>query len=91
MAHSSAGIFHGLPDRKIVERNNCLYFWCWFRTFGVAPEFSIACWRGGILGALIMRGLMVWAGAELIERFTWIMYVFGRVPDYAGVHMMFFE
>src|SRR5262249_48399223 len=40
-------------------------------------------------GALIMRGLMIAAGAVLIERFSWIMYVFGAFLIYAGIHMMF--
>jgi len=43
----------------------------------------------GILGALVMRGTMIAAGAQLIERFSWIMYVFGAFLVYAGVHMLF--
>jgi TerC family integral membrane protein len=36
-----------------------------------------------------MRGVMIAAGAELIEQFGWIMYVFGAFLIYAGIHMMF--
>jgi tellurite resistance protein TerC len=43
----------------------------------------------GILGALVMRGLMILAGAELIERFSWVLYVFGAFIVYAGIHMLF--
>jgi len=43
----------------------------------------------GILGALLMRGAMIAAGAALIERFNWIMYVFGAFIIYAGLHMLF--
>ena len=43
----------------------------------------------GILGALVMRGAMIAAGAGLIERFSWVMYVFGAFLVYAGLHMLF--
>ena len=43
----------------------------------------------GILGALVMRGVMIFAGAALIEKFSWIMYIFGAFLVYAGVHMLF--
>jgi tellurite resistance protein TerC len=37
----------------------------------------------------VMRGAMIVAGTELIERFSWIMYVFGAFLLYAGIHMLF--
>jgi len=97
----AAGIYHyygaqpalefstGYLIEKSLSVDNLFVFLVLFRTFGVAPEFQHRVLAWGILGALIMRGLMVWAGAELIERFTWIMYVFGAFLIYAGVHMMF--
>ena len=36
-----------------------------------------------------MRGLMILAGAELIQRFSWVLYVFGAFIVYAGIHMLF--
>ena len=97
----AAGIYHyygpqpalefstGYLIEKSLSLDNLFVFLVLFRTFGVAPEFQHRVLAWGILGALIMRGLMVWAGAELIERFTWIMYVFGAFLIYAGLHMMF--
>jgi tellurite resistance protein TerC len=43
----------------------------------------------GILGALVMRGAMIAAGAALIERFSWILYVLGAFLVYVGIHMLF--
>src|SRR5258708_10476912 len=43
----------------------------------------------GILGALVMRGAMILAGTELIQRFSWVLYVFGAFIVYAGIHMLF--
>lgn len=42
----------------------------------------------GILGALVMRGLMIGAGAALITRFAWIIYVFGGFLILTGVKML---
>jgi len=40
---------------------------------------------------LIMRAIMIAAGAALVERFSWIMYVFGAFLVYAGTHMLFLK
>ncbi len=42
----------------------------------------------GIIGALIMRGIMIAAGAALVARFSWILPVFGVFLVYTGVHMI---
>jgi tellurite resistance protein TerC len=41
----------------------------------------------GVLGALVMRVIMIVAGTELIERFHWIIYVFGAFLIYTGTKM----
>jgi tellurite resistance protein TerC len=45
----------------------------------------------GILGALIMRGLMIGAGVALINLFHWLLYVFGAFLVFSGIRMMFVE
>ena len=42
----------------------------------------------GILGALVMRGVMIAAGAALIQRFQWMLYVFGAFLVFTGIKMM---
>jgi tellurite resistance protein TerC len=39
------------------------------------------------MGALVMRMIMIFAGAELVERFHWIIYVFGAFLLYTGLNM----
>src|SRR5512137_594968 len=48
-----------------------------FSYFRVPPQYQHRVLFWGILGALIMRGVMIWAGAALIERFQWTLYLFG--------------
>jgi tellurite resistance protein TerC len=79
----------GYLIEKSLSVDNLFVFLVLFRTFGVPAEFQHRVLAWGILGALIMRGLMIAAGAALIERFSWIVYVFGAFLIYAGLHMMF--
>lgn len=41
----------------------------------------------GILGAIIFRAIFIFAGVALIERFGWIMYIFGAFPAFTGIKM----
>jgi tellurite resistance protein TerC len=43
----------------------------------------------GILGALAMRGIMIWGGSELVLRFHWILYVMGAFLVFTGIRMGF--
>lgn len=43
----------------------------------------------GILGALVMRGLMIGVGAQLVARYHWILYLFGAFLVFTGIRMLF--
>jgi len=45
--------------------------------FGVPPKYQFRVLFWGIFGALVLRALFIFAGVALIERFDWILYVFG--------------
>ncbi|HMJ65003.1 MAG TPA: TerC family protein [Candidatus Binatia bacterium] len=60
-----------------------------FAYFRVPNEYQHRVLFWGILGALVMRGLMIGAGAALVERFQWMLYIFGAFLVYSGVKMMF--
>jgi tellurite resistance protein TerC len=42
----------------------------------------------GVVGALIMRGLFIWAGSAAIKEYIWILYIFGAFLVFTGVMMM---
>jgi tellurite resistance protein TerC len=67
--------------------DNIFVFILIFRYFRVPPAFQHRVLFWGIFGALIMRGAMIGAGYLLIERFHWIIYVFGAVLVYSGIKM----
>ena len=62
-----------------------------FAYFRIPTEHQHRVLFWGILGALIMRGLMILAGVSLIERFEWLLYLFGAFLIYSSLKMMFAE
>jgi tellurite resistance protein TerC len=59
-----------------------------FRYFAVPQEWQHRVLFWGILGALIMRGIMIVAGAALIERFHWTLYIMGAFLVFTGFKML---
>ncbi len=62
-----------------------------FKYFRVPAAYQHRVLFWGILGALIMRGVMIGVGAALISRFHWLLYVFGAFLLYSGVKMLLVE
>lgn len=58
-----------------------------FRYFAVPSEWQHRVLFWGIIGALIMRGFMIVAGAALIAKFHWTLYVMGAFLIYTGIKM----
>jgi tellurite resistance protein TerC len=81
--------FTGYVIEKALSVDNLFVFVVVFQLFAVPEEYQHRVLGYGILAALLMRGAMIAAGAALIERSDWIMYVFGAFIIYAGIHMLF--
>lgn len=58
-----------------------------FSYFGVPPKYQHRVLFWGIVGALVMRGTFIAAGAFLLQRFEWIIYIFGGLLIVTGVRM----
>lgn len=59
------------------------------RYFKVAPQYHHKVLFWGIIGAVVMRGVMIGVGAALIHAFDWIFYVFGAFLIFTGIKMAF--
>src|ERR1700719_5402214 len=81
--------FTGYLIEKSLSVDNLFLFLVIFRTFAIDPRLQHRMLEWGILGALVMRAVMILAGAELVERFSWVLYGFGAFLVYAGIHMLF--
>jgi tellurite resistance protein TerC len=68
--------------------DNLFVFILIFSYFGVSAEAQPKILKWGILGAIVMRLIMIALGALLLNRFEWIVYVFGAILVVTGVRMM---
>jgi len=86
--HDSAlQFFTGYLIEKSLSVDNLFVFLLLFSYFKVPPRYQHKVLFWGILGALIMRGLLILLGAALISRFHWILYVFGLFLVITGIKM----
>jgi tellurite resistance protein TerC len=69
--------------------DNIFVFILIFSYFSVKPQYQHRILFWGILGALIMRGIFIFAGVALINRFHWIVIIFGAFLIFSGFKMLF--
>lgn len=67
--------------------DNILVFVLIFSYFKIPQEYQHRVLFWGIIGALVLRGAMIAAGAALVTRFEWILYVFGAFLVFTGIRM----
>ena len=80
--------FTGYVIEKSLSVDNVFVFALLFSYFSVGPKYQHKVLFWGILGALIMRAIMIAAGAALITRFSWIIYIFGAFLILTGLKMI---
>jgi tellurite resistance protein TerC len=78
----------GYLVEKSLAVDNIFVIAMLFGFFAVPALYQHRVLFWGILGALLMRGLMIAVGAQLIQRFTWILYVFGAFLIATGIKML---
>lgn len=69
--------YAGFIIEKSLSIDNVFVWAVIFSFFGVPREYQFRVLFWGIFGALVLRGVFIFAGVELIARFEWILYVFG--------------
>ncbi len=67
--------------------DNLFVFILLFQYFAVPPALRTKVLHWGIIGAIIMRAIMIVAGAVLLQRFEWIIYIFGAILVLTGIKM----
>ena len=77
----------GYLIEKALSVDNIFVFVLIFSYFRVPARYQHRVLFWGILGALVMRGAMIAAGAYLIHQFHWIIYVFGAFLVFTGARM----
>jgi tellurite resistance protein TerC len=87
---SVAGLefFTGYLIEKALAVDNIFIILLIFSTFAVPRAYQHRVLFWGILGALVMRAAFIFAGAALLERFDWILYVFGGFLVVTGIKLL---
>jgi tellurite resistance protein TerC len=97
----NAGILYFMGSTKALEFltgylieeslsiDNLFVFILIFSYFHVPRKYQPKILKWGILGALVMRGLFIFLGIELFERFHWMIYLFGILLIVTGIKMAF--
>ncbi len=74
---------------KSLSVDNVFVFALIFSYFAVPTRYQYRVLFWGVVGALVLRGVFVLVGAELLERYDWMIYVFGVFLVYTGIRMAF--
>lgn len=82
--------FTGYLIEKSLAVDNIFVWLMLFGYFAVPPEFQRRVLLYGVLGAVVMRTVMILVGAWLIAQFHWILYLFGAFLLATGVKMLWF-
>ncbi|MES2481932.1 MAG: TerC family protein [Pseudomonadota bacterium] len=77
----------GYLVEKALAVDNIFVFLMLFTYFAVPPQFQKRLLMIGILGAVVLRAMMILVGAWLVTQFHWVMYMFGAFLVFTGVKM----
>lgn len=78
----------GYVIEKSLSVDNVFVFLLIFSAFAVPPEYQRRVLLYGVLGAIVMRAVMILAGAWVVREFSWVLYVFGAFLVVAGIRML---
>ena len=78
----------GYLIEKSLSVDNVFVFLLIFSSFHVAAEYQRRVLLYGVLGAIVMRAVMILAGAWLVREFHWVLYIFGAFLVLSGLRML---
>lgn len=79
--------YTGYLIEKSLSIDNIFVFLLVFSYFKVPPKYQHKVLFWGIFGALVMRFIFIFTGVALLERFHWIIYIFGGFLVYTGIKL----
>ena len=87
---SATEFFTGYLLEKSLAVDNLFVFLMLFTFFGVQPVMQRRVLIIGVVGAIVLRAVMILIGAWLISQFHWVLYVFGLILLVTGAKMLMF-
>lgn len=87
--HAGVAFFTGFFIEKALSIDNVFVISMIFGYFAIPRKYQYRALVWGILAVIILRGLMIAIGAELIARYSWLLYIFGAFLIGTGIKMLF--
>ena len=84
----SLEFFTGYLIEKSLSVDNVFVWLMIFTAFHVAPEYQRRMLLYGVLGAIVLRAIMILAGAYVVSEFSWVLYIFGAFLVITGMRML---
>jgi tellurite resistance protein TerC len=78
----------GYLIEKALSVDNVFVFLLIFTAFQVPQQYQRRVLIYGVLGAIVMRAVMISAGAWVVSEFSWVLYLFGAFLLYTGIRML---
>jgi tellurite resistance protein TerC len=86
---SAVAFITGYVIELSLSVDNVFIFAVIFTSFRVPSKYQHRVLFWGILTAIVLRGVMIWLGTALLDRFHWAIYVFGGLLILTGIRMCF--
>jgi tellurite resistance protein TerC len=86
--HAGIAYFTGFFIEKALSIDNVFVISLIFGFFAIPRKYQYRALVWGILAVIVLRGLMIAIGAELVERYSWVLYIFGAFLIATGIKML---
>lgn len=90
-SQSAAEYFTGYLVEKSLSMDNIFLISVIFSFFAIPLKYQHRVLFWGILGVVILRGIMIGLGSELVEHFEWVLYIFAAFLIFTGIKMFFIK
>lgn len=81
----------GYMIEKSLSVDNVFVFALIFSYFAVPAQYQYRILFWGVVGALVMRGILIASGAALLSNFHWVIFIFGGFLVFSGIRMAFHD
>jgi tellurite resistance protein TerC len=79
----------GFVVEKSLAMDNIFIIAMIFSYFAIPRQYQHRVLLWGILGVIVLRGIMIAAGAAIVENFNWVLYIFAAFLVFTGLKMLF--
>jgi tellurite resistance protein TerC len=87
-SHAGIAYFTGFFIEKALSIDNVFVISLIFSFFAIPPRYQYRALVWGILAVIVLRGLMIAAGAALVQQYSWVLYLFGAFLVATGIKML---